>query len=413
MLLSASENSLQYLDLSHNNLHSVPLNAITNLKSIHYLNLQNNEIDTIFGNWQHLHSTLRSLFLSNNDIDLLTQPDYHHQDLRELNSLLWLNLDHNQISNISTKSLPSNLQTLSLSKNHINHFPYGLLRHPLSLKWLYLKGNYIDEIRHEFRSQTQVWIEKIDIAENCLLHFPKLSSSQPHDNVIIRDLNLSFNCISKINNDDLSHIKNDRLILSFNQISHIGEKAFRNVAKTLTYLDLDHNFIRDIPKALQSLQHLKYLYLSSNRISSLNNFHHNFTNTIKALSLSNNHLKSIPTFPNLTYLNMGYNEIYHVPNLSCLNLKTLLLHNNRLTELKRVQFNSCLKLEELNLSFNPIRTIDGQVFENLTYLRSLEMAFNDLDETNSEFLKPLNNVQWLLFDNNSFKKAPKYFSKFV
>ncbi|XP_030764499.1 chaoptin-like isoform X2 [Sitophilus oryzae] len=408
---SSSWKNLTSLDLSYNYLDNTPFPALKEVKQLQWLNLHKNQISSVSGDWSEMRFSLTTLFLGENDIPELTDSatPSSHEDLRQLTTLIWLNLDGNRIHKIHKHALPTTLQTVSLSYNLIDHFPLDIISTMPQLQWLYLRGNYIKTIpQHTFSKR--LWIQKIDLSENYLKFLPTI----PFNNSIyIKDLNLALNDFITIAPNSFSGLECRRIILSYNQIEKIEDDAFQGISEILEYLDLNHNRLTTIPSAITQLTSIKYLYLSFNY---LNEFPEetleSFKDSLKALSLSGNHLSKIPSSAlrncsKITYLNIGFNQIHKIYEDDFIDwgnsIQTLILNNNRISHLSNEMLIYLTDLKELSLSFNPLRNIERNTFLNLTKLVSLELShIFDRDDLPFDFFQNLENLQILSLDHNNF-----------
>jgi Leucine-rich repeat (LRR) protein len=412
--------SLTSLDLSYNQLDSVPFAALKELRSLQWINLHGNQISSTSGEWSHVRNTLTTLFLGENDLTEVPgeQPDHISKPshgLRQFKSLIWLNLDGNRISKIHKHSLPAALQTASVSHNLLESFPHEIVGSLPHLQWLYLRGNHIRTLpQHSFGRK--LWLEKIDLGENHLKSLPRF----PFNNTVyIRDLNLAFNDFKTLGDEGFAGLQCGRIILSYNSLESVEARAFDGIQESLEYLDFDHNNFQQIPHALSQLKSLKYLYLSSNSLSEIpERAFENFCSSLKAVSLSGNRLTRIPaeTLQNcskISHFNVGFNEIYEIGENDFTgwghNIRSLILGNNRVTSLKSQIFVDLQQLKELSLSFNPLRVIENGAFAGLEGLESLEVSFGlDRDDLPHEIFKPLTNLKWLSVDNNNFNAVPEF-----
>lgn len=363
---------------------------------------------------------MATLFLGENDITELPPDASDHlsknlHGLHQFKSLIWLNLDGNRITKIHRHSLPSGLQTFSVSHNFIENFPVEIISSLAHLQWLYLRGNHI-KVVPEYTFPGKRWIEKIDLGENYLKTLPRA----PFNNsAYVRDLNLAFNDIKTLTAECFSGLQCGRIILSYNQLENIEMKAFAGIQQSLEYLDFDHNNFQLVPAALGQLKSLKYLYLSSNYLNDVpEHAFDSFCSTLKALSLSGNRLSRVPAeslqnCTKISHFNIAFNEIYELNENDFENwgasVKSLILGNNRITSLKSQAFGDLHSLKELSLSFNPLRYLDPDAFVGLEGLESLEISFGfDRDVLPYEIFKPLGNLKWLSVDNNNFNTIPEH-----
>ena len=114
--------NLKQLNLSHDELKTIPTLNLPNLQS---LNLNDNQLTSI----QNLNlPNLQYLYLNNNQLTEL-----HNLNLPKLQTLL---LDNNRLKEISTLSLP-NLLRLYIWNNQLTNKSIGYLR-SLNIQYLYL-----------------------------------------------------------------------------------------------------------------------------------------------------------------------------------------------------------------------------------------------------------------------------------
>uniref|UniRef100_A0A6P7FHB4 Chaoptin-like n=1 Tax=Diabrotica virgifera virgifera TaxID=50390 RepID=A0A6P7FHB4_DIAVI len=415
---SSSWKSLTSLDISYNQLDSVPFVALKESRSLQWINLHGNQISSLDGEWSHMKNTVATLFLGENDVteiptDSLDHTSENLHGLRQFKSLIWLNLDGNRILKIHTHSLPPALQTFSVSHNLIESFPIDLVGTLPQLQWLYLRGNHI-KILPEHTFFRRLWMEKIDLGENFLKSLPKT----PFNNTIcIRDLNLASNDFRTLTAESFSGLETRRIILSYNLLENLDLRAFSGLEDTLEYLDFDHNNLQQIPKAVSELRTLKYLYLSSNLLIDIpENAFENFCPTLKALSLSGNRLtkvpwKSLQNCSKISHFNVAFNEIDDISENDFswgTSIKSLNMGNNHLTGLHGNIFKYLENLKELSLSFNPLRYIDREAFSNLKQLESLELSFSLNPDIDIEgIFVPLERLHWLSIDNNNLHTVPE------
>ncbi|KAG5874642.1 hypothetical protein JTB14_001995 [Gonioctena quinquepunctata] len=379
-----------------------------------------NRIASLEGDWSHMRTSVATLFLGENDItEIPPDPPDHtsktRHGLNQFKSLIWLNLDGNRIHKIHKQSLPTALQTASISHNLIELFPSELVSNLPHLQWLYLRGNHIKSIP-DYTFPRRLWMEKIDLGENFLKFLPRF----PFNNSIcIRDMNLAHNDFRTLTSESFAGLETRRIILSYNLLETLDVNAFSGIDNTLEYLDFDHNNFQHIPQAISQLKSLKYLYLSSNSLTEIpEQAFSNFCSSIKALSLSGNRLTKIPSkallgCAKISHFNIAFNEIEEINEEDFsnwgINIRSLIIGNNRISQLPSKVFSDLKELRELSLNFNPLLHIDKEAFYGLDGLESLELSFClDPDFLFDDFFVPLTNLQWLSLDSNNIQKLPEY-----
>ena len=201
-------------------------------------------------------------------------------------------------------------------------------------------------------------------------------------------LDLSFNCISNINLDNLTKLQ--ELKLNNNKLCQ-----FSCNLPNLHILDLSNNSIQSVNLNLPNLQDLNLSYnliskinicrqlikanLTYNRIDSITGEFNN----LEWLDISHNNLIELPNeMPNLQLLNASYNELTTIPNI---NACTIYLFNNLITEANLDSFSN---LKQLGLSGNQITSINIKN-PNLTHLYLADNFLKELEINNLQFLQIL------------------------
>ncbi|KAK0079520.1 hypothetical protein PV325_001105 [Microctonus aethiopoides] len=394
--------SLRSLDLSYNALEEIPFKALRGLRKLNWLNMHSNHITSLDGDWGQVTETLTNGFFGENSIIEIPQV------LSHFNKLVWLNLDGNNIQNIQDFVLPLNIRTLSLNNNLLTSFPVAIKNLEL-LNWLYLRGNSIKIL--EIPNLKSPSLELIDISDNIIESIRFLTSS--NSTLYIKDLNMSNNKITTISADVFKYLSTRRIHLSSNNISFIDINAFNGLEDILEYLNLENNELNGIPSALSGLKRISYLNLANNNIHNISyNAFESFGEHLRVLSLATNNLVALPVIAltvcrRLLHLNLEYNKITNVVPGDfewAESLEILVLRNNALTKLDFATFKGANKLKELSLSFNQLSEFNDKALvgiENNLEIIELSFAFAN-DALPNKALASLNNLLWLVLDNNNF-----------
>ncbi|XP_074596656.1 uncharacterized protein LOC141851766 [Brevipalpus obovatus] len=208
-------------------------------------------------------------------------------------------------------------------------------------------------------------------------------------------LSLKYNLISSINNETFSELSRlRRLYLIGNQITHVDEHAFTHLLE-LEYLELQNNHLThiDASKLFQGLLNLKSLYLSDNKLKNIGKF---------------------TELPSLAWIDLAGNKLTKITdNFTNLHgIETLILGQNRITQISRDAFTFKMELVELDFSFNLIRKLDPLIFEGLYSLRKLNMSYNLVQDLPRNIFSPLNKLESLdLSGINIHNIHPDHFSK--
>ncbi|XP_049854700.1 chaoptin-like [Schistocerca gregaria] len=420
---SSSEEALKSVDLSYNELDEVPFEALQSLENLDWLNLHSNQIASLEGDWRKTCGSLTNMFVGENQLTELPAPPQQSQDgtsppggprrssLRDCSKLTWLNVDSNRLRALEGGALPPSLHTLSASHNLLTAFPGAALDALPGLSWLYLRDNYITQLPASGLRPRRHRLEQLDLGDNRIASLP---SNLFNGSLQVRDLNLDRNLLRGLPAQAFRGTSAGRLFLSRNRLHsrHIDQRAFSGLAHSLEALDLEHNLLREVPRAIAHLKKLKFLYLPSNNISDVHP--RTLPASLRVLSLEGNRLSRIPSVAlrnctRLLHLNVGYNRIDEVRAEDfedwATSLETLLLRNNRIAALSEHAFAHAPRLRELSLSFNKLGHLHPEALANLAdSLESLEVSFGlDREDFPAEFLRPLRALAWLALDNNELR----------
>ncbi|KAL6591313.1 hypothetical protein ACP70R_049816 [Stipagrostis hirtigluma subsp. patula] len=334
------------LNLSNRSLREIPKEV--------YNNLDTGSQDEKW--WEGVD--LQKLILAHNNLEVL------REDLRNLSSLVVLNISHNSIS-----SLPAAIGDLPL------------------LKSLDVSFNQINTLPEEIGLATA--LVKVDLSNNCLTDVPASLAKCLN----LSELKASNNNITRIPDVLASCSKLSKLDLEGNKLMVLSENMFVSWTM-LTELNVAKNLLTTIPGSIGALSKLIRLDLHQNKITSI-------PPSIKGCSslaefyMGNNLLSSIPadigTLSKLGILDLHSNQLKEYPVGACsLKLSFLDLSNNSLSGLP-AELGSAVFLHEnwielgivyvtdllqiLLLTGNPMRTlrsslVSGPTTTLLKYLRS-------------------------------------------
>ncbi|XP_070601980.1 podocan [Erythrolamprus reginae] len=294
--------SLEYLDLSSNNLSQIPPGLPRNVVLLH---LEKNAIKSIGNDVLTQIKNLEYLLLHNNKLKA-----------RDIDPMAFHGL--------------KKLHTVHLYNNLLEKIPSGLPRRVKTLMILY---NQISEIgREDFA--TTYFMEELNLSYN------KITSTQIHRE--------SFRKLKRLKSLDLSGNKLRTMPYGF--------------PKNLQSLKLKVNLISSIPKGtLSGMSNLQELFLSANKLK--NNLIHSASwrdlTSLKVLDMAANHLTSIPSgLPEtLEYLYLQSNKISIVPENafdSTPNIKGIYLRFNKIafSAVKESTFQRLKHLQVLDIEGN-------------------------------------------------------------
>ncbi|XP_048661994.1 leucine-rich repeats and immunoglobulin-like domains protein 3 [Marmota marmota marmota] len=220
------------------------------------------------------------------------------------------------------------------------------------------------------------------------------------------------------------------LCLAGNRIAEILPEHLKQF-QSLETLDLSSNNISELKTAFPPLQ-LKYLYINSNRVTSMEpGYFDNLANTLLVLKLNRNRISTIPPkmfkLPQLQHLELNRNKIKNVDGLSfqglsalkslkmqrngvtklmdgafwgLSNMEILQLDHNNLTEITKGWLYGLLMLQELHLSQNAINRISPDAWEFCQKLSELDLTFNHLSRLDDSSFLGLSLLNTLHIGNN-------------
>ncbi|XP_060629508.2 podocan [Anolis sagrei] len=249
--------SLEYLDLSSNNLSHIPSGLPRNIVLLH---LEKNAIKTIGKDVLTQIKNLEYLLLHNNK---MKARGIHPQAFQGLKKLHTVHLYNNQLEKIPS-GLPRRVKTLMILHNQISEISRNDFATTYFMEELNLSYNKIisSQIHREAFRKLRL-LKSLDISGNNLQTMPY---GFPKN---LQSLKLKVNEISSIPRGTLSGMsKLQELYLSNNKlkVSSIYHGSWRDLTSLKT-LDMADNQLTSIPYDLP--ESLEYLYLQNNRITTV------------------------------------------------------------------------------------------------------------------------------------------------
>lgn len=455
--------NLERLDLSLNNIWSLPENLFCSLGDLNFLNISSNRLQDIndlgfrekakgdqhSGN-NTTNDTLATATTNNNsnnnsnnnknnknvaatpdgaqqsktstkqpcilDVETLDVSHNHFVLLPAngfgmLKRLKHLKIHNNEISMVDDKALGGlrNLQILDLSSNKIVALPSELFRDPAqSIQEVYLQNNSISFLSPKLFSNLEQ-IQALDLSTN------KISSDWIDKNTfagLIRLvlLNLSNNKITKLEPEIFSDLYTLQILnLRYNQLESIAADTFAPMNNLHTLL-LSHNKVKYLDAySLNGLYVLSLLSLDNNVLTGIHPEAFRNCSSLIDLNLNGNELRTVPLALKdmrlLRTVDLGENQIVSLEEpgfRGMTNLYGLRLIGNNLENITKNVFKDLPSLQILNLARNKIVNVEPGAFEMTSSIQAIRLDGNYLTEINGLFAH-MPNLLWLNISDNKLE----------
>ena len=436
---------LEHLEIEFCKIRSIPSRAFTGLSNLKSLSIQsyNSEWTSILldvdpKGFDKLHS-LESLNLVHNNLWSLPK-----DALCNLPYLQRLNVSENHLLEIADLGTSNQhgceipLQELDISNNFLTSLPSNALQQASRLKSLLMRGNRLSII-DDNALQYLISLEEIDFSDNQLAALPPkiFTESQHLRKLLLKNnsltlltpelfkglknltlLDLSYNSISThlLSPDTFQGLQSLEILdLSHNKLTRIEEFTFSSLS-SLQVLNLAHNQIHSIsPRAFMSNTRLKILVLSHNEINQLNDETFQELGSLESLSLDNNNLEEInitSSLPSLTDLALQNNNITRIPEFirESSNIRTIDIGDNLIGTIdSKSGFRQLQNLYGLRLEGNQIKSIPNDTFSELgnkthtSNLNVLNLARNRIKYLKPATFKGLQKLRALRLDGNQLE----------
>ncbi|GFY38074.1 chaoptin [Trichonephila inaurata madagascariensis] len=409
--LHGCRGSLEVLDLSGNLFQQVPKKTLKPLVKLLRLSLQDNRIQKVYrDDFEGWGQTLTTLSLANNKMTYLSGGTFSH-----LSKLKELKLSFNNLMYLDQQvflPLRKTLEVLDLtySFSQFNHPVETFISNLDSLEWLQIDHNNISKMTVSCIHSLPK-LHHLDVSNNDMEVIPTdLFSSAKH--TYLSTVHISNNELGSIKSgtfDSVPHLST--VVLFGNKISSIESFAFTNCSYLHTVVLSENGLTSIDPSSFSNLSRLSNIYLQDNNLSSFSfdiitgdtaQLYLNLSNNvlkdlddrnvttpvslkIRTLDLTNNRVTVIPdsfflsSSKYLLHLFLSKNQI---SKLSCVELPVLqVLHLscNNFDSLHTYSFECCRNTQILMLDHNNISNISESSFKSMQNLRILDLSYNNID----------------------------------
>ncbi|KAK9520966.1 hypothetical protein VZT92_020819 [Zoarces viviparus] len=193
-----------------------------------------------------------------------------------------------------------------------------------------------------------------DCPKSCVCNVPTevhctfryLTAVPDHIQPAVERINLGYNSISVLRENDLSGLENlELLMLHSNTIHSIYNRAFQDL-KSLQVLKMSFNKVKEIKKeTFKGLDNLLRIHMDHNNIEFISPEAFYGLNKLQLVHLEGNHLQQL--HPD-TFITLRHSQVFKVSSV-----RTIHLSENLLTTLPEEIFLGCSQLENLFLHGNP------------------------------------------------------------
>ena len=388
---------LELLDLSDNQLTSLPERLFRGNGDLLVLSLANNSVAKLDASAFDRSHKLEVLDLSGNE---LTAESLHFAHLRSLTeiglsrnriagrvqadkafprSLEALRVDNNMAAELKGLDGLPNLKELDASGNRMAAVPETL---PASLTHLHLSGNRIQEVAASSISNASS-VLVLDLSDNQLTAVPgALGSLQ-----VLQTLDLSGNVVGSLEGASILSLRQLwRLQLRGNRIRQVKRGLFDEL-RSLQILDLSSNGLGDLERgSFDACEQLRAVRLDANDLESVDGLFADLErllwlnvsqNSIRAfdyamvprslqwLDVSHNRISELGDYYDLagelslTTVEAGFNRIRILgPNSVPDGVETLGLNDNAIEQIVPYTFFKKTRLAKVDLTVNNLKTID-------------------------------------------------------
>lgn len=369
------------LQLLNTNVSVITRQSLADRDLLLRFSLIESHLHTIHPEAFHVAPQLKSVQLSANDLSSLPARVFS-----PLTTLVQLHLDENQLETITPEMFEGlfELLELDLSQNKIGSLTSGIFDGMTKLHFLNLGRNSIKKLPATiFHSLTEL--------QHLMIYNNELEMLEPgiFDRLVkLEQLKLHQNKITSLPPQVFWSLGNLKILtLSSNKLKALPEKSFYNMPQ-LTKLTIYNNPLLSLPDELGHMPDIKEFYLYATNLTTVpENLFANMSGLVILNFHLNEWLSELPSdlfccLPSIKKLSLKFNNLVHLhpqlfSRLTTLNL--LILNNNKLQSLPENIFHGLGQLLLIDLMNNTLKTLQGDIFQSNTKLSSLTLSGNPWD----------------------------------
>uniref|UniRef100_A0A803VFP9 Leucine rich repeats and immunoglobulin like domains 3 n=1 Tax=Ficedula albicollis TaxID=59894 RepID=A0A803VFP9_FICAL len=298
--------------------------------------------------------------------------------------------------------------TGDLSHNKLSSIKAGILDHLHSLQEVKLNNNELEIIPD--LGPVSANITLLSLTSNKIAN---VLSEHLKPFQRLETLDLSNNNISELKISSFPSLQLKYLYINSNRITSMEPGTFDNLSTTLQVLKLNRNKISAIPQKMFKLSHLQHLELNRNKIRKIDGLTFQGLPALKSLKLQRNGVTRLMDgafwgLTNMEVLQLDHNNLTEVTKgwlYGLLMLQQLHLSQNAISRISPDAWEFCQKLSELDLTFNQLARLDDSSFIGLSVLVGLYIGNNKVNYIADCAFKGLSSLQILDLKNNEISWA--------
>ncbi|XP_026184250.1 transforming growth factor beta activator LRRC32 isoform X2 [Mastacembelus armatus] len=300
-------NVIKYLDVSRNQLQSIDTsgspekNIRVKLCHLWYLDLSYNQLTTIPESFLPFIRSIEVLNVSNNCIGSFSIAN-------QLQKMKVINLSYNSLQSlIFEKNSLQSLEKLFLQGNHLTTLDHQVLQSLPNIKYLHLQQNNLKICDPQNKEHMHEVMDQNNQAPPSCVSFSSVKNLQ--------FLYLSENNLLTLPANAFANTSLKLLDLSLNPGLDMDKDSLSGLEHSLVHLLLKENNISRLNTDLSALRNLKHVDLSTNQLTSLPRW--NKESSIESLNLQNNNLVTLE-YSTMLALERSLKTLYMGSNpLSC------------------------------------------------------------------------------------------------
>ncbi|XP_037921990.1 chaoptin isoform X3 [Hermetia illucens] len=417
-------NTLQILDLSGNNLTTLPNKLFNKFDFLRVLSLRDNQIkiESPMETFNAVQYNLLKLDLSG-DKNAAT----NLQELRKLRNMRSLS-----ISKMNTQSLTpeefadfgTELEDLQITRSELQSVKSHTFKYIRGVKRLDLSENNIGTIENDAFAEIGHSLISFKISHGYSGN--ALPSDALKHLTSLQELDFSNNKITSMSDTSFHFLKNLRLLeLHDNRIEQVTKGTFQgDIHSKLEEISFKFNSLKSISQhTFFDLEALEKLHLDDNKIEKIERRAFMNLDRLEILSLRGNKLNSLSeesfqNLPELEILDMAYNSLTtfafdyfdQVGTLSSLNVNVshnnikILMINNSWTGRDGGMVHSNIKI--LDLSHNNVSVIHPGYFKPVEMsLTHLHLGYNNLTNATRDVFGNMPQLNWVDISHNFIREV--------